>query len=221
MKRGPRETAWSGALRWTWLHTAAAAWTAGGLVLWYANPWLWERLWIASLAVWGAYVLLGAAIAFACLWAGLWRGWSPSRLTAGGMVLLGALVVGEAGPRIADAAAARDFEYRFLQMASRYDRIVKELAPQGRVPERGTSYGVRWVVDAGPPRRIAFPQPGGVTDNWEGVVYDPSDSLARAKGWRHTAAGVSATPVELVRLFGGHLLSCEPIRGHFYRCWFT
>jgi hypothetical protein len=38
---------------------------------------------------------------------------------------------------------------------------------------------------------------------------------------RGLGEGVSATPVELVRLFGGHLLSCEPIRGHFYRCWFT
>jgi hypothetical protein len=219
MTRRPRERAWSGKLRWTWLHTAAAAWTVGGLLLWYANPWLWERLWAGSLAVWGAYVLLGAAIAFACLWAGLWRGWS--RVTAGGLLLLGALVVGEAGPRIGDAAAARDFESRFLQMAPRYERVVKELAPRRQVPARGSSYGVDFVVDAGPPRRIAFPQPGSVTDNWEGVIYDPSDSLARAKGWRHSAEGVSATPVELVRLFGGTLLSCEPIRGHFYRCWFT
>jgi hypothetical protein len=166
-------------------------------------------------------VLLGAAIVFACLWAGLWRGWTRSRVTAAGLVLLGARAVGETGPRIGDAAARRDFEYRFLQMAPRYERIVKELAPQRQVPERGSSYGVRFVVDPGPPRRIAFPQPGGVTDNWEGVIYHPSDSLAQATGWRHSAEGVSATPVELVWLFGGHLLSCEPIRGHFYRCWFT
>lgn len=215
------ERTWSGKLRWTWLHTAAAAWTAGGFLLWYATAWMGDRLWIGGVVVWGVYALLGAAIAFACLWAGARRGWTRSRVTAAGLVLVGALIVGEAGPRIADAAAARDFEYRFLRMAPRYERIVTELATAPRVPERGTSYGVDFVVDPGPPRRIAFPQPGGITDGWEGVIYDASDALARAKGWRHGAEGVWATPVEQVRLFGGELLSCEPIRDHFYRCWFT
>jgi hypothetical protein len=209
-----REPAWSGELRWTWMHTAAAAWTAGGLLLWYASPLLWGRLWIGSIAVWGAYALLGAALVLACLWAGVWRGWTRPRVTAAGLVLVGALFVGETGPRIGAAAAARDFEYRFLQMAPRYERIVKELAPRTQVPERGTSGDVHWVVDAGPPRRIAFPQPGSVADNWEGVVYDPSGALRQAKGG-------SLTPPGLARLFGGRLLSCEPVRDHFYRCWFT
>lgn len=214
MRARRREPPWSGRLRWTWLHTAAVVWTGGGFAMWYASPWLWDRLWLGSIAVWGAYVLLGAGIVFACLWAGMRRGWTWPRLTAAGLVLAGALVVGETGPGIGDAMAARDFEYRFLRMKPRYERVVKELAPRRQVPEHGTSGDVGFVVDAGPPRRIAFPQPGGITDNWEGVVYDPSGALEQAKGG-------ASTPPELARLFGGRLLSCRPIRGHFYRCWFT
>ena len=49
--------------------------------------------------------------------------------------------------------------------------------------------GVQFQVDAGPPRRVAFLQPGSILDNWEGVVYDPSGRVATATGWRKGIAG--------------------------------
>lgn len=198
------------------MHTAAAVWTGGGFLLWYAMPWLWDRLWIGGIVIAGVYALLGAAIVLACLWGGVRRGWTRARLSAAALLILGAIIVGETGPRITAAASARSFEYRFLQMAPTYQRVAGELSREPRVPRRGNRNGVDFVVDSGPPRRIAFPQPGGVTDNWVGVVYDPSSALRAA-----SRQGGRPVPPELERLFGGRLTGCTPIRGHFYRCSFT
>jgi hypothetical protein len=98
---------------------------------------------------------------------------------------------------------------------------VKELAAARQVPERGSSGGVDFVVDAGPPRRVAFPQPGGIIDNWEGVIHDPSRGLDGAVPPAGGVRGGFSPPPELVRVFGGSLLACRPVRDHFYRCWFT
>ena len=71
-----------------------------------------------------------------------------------------------------------------------------------------------YEVDPGPPIRIAFPQPGGILDNWEAVIYDPTGKVLQAQG-------LEATPPEISALFGGTLVQCEPIQESYYRCWFT
>jgi len=216
-----RERAWSGELRWTVPHTAAAAWTAGGLLMAVLDPWLWDTLWVVTMALWLLYAILGGAVMLACLWAGAWRGFTRSRVTAAIAMIIGALLVSQTSGEIRRAAHGWRFQARFRRMAPRYERIVKELATEPKVPERGSSGGVNFDVDAGPPRRIAFPQPGGIIDNWEGVIYDPSGGLERAIPPRDRVPGGFSLPDDLVGIFGGTLLSCTAVRDRFYRCWFT
>lgn len=208
-------------LRWTWLHTAAVAWTCGGLLLAYASPWIRDLDILLGIAILGGYVLAGAAVVFAALRAGARRGWTRARITAAGAVLVGAVVVGELAPRLQAAGDAHRFRRHFQRMAPAYERIVAELATQPRVPRRGTSGGVAFLADTGPPLRVAFPLPRGRPDDWQAVVHDPTGAVRAARGWRGGVEGRFSAPAQVVALFGGPLLSCEPVRGPFYRCWFT
>jgi hypothetical protein len=215
-----REPAWSGPLRWTWLHTAAAAWTVAGLGFWLLNAWLWDEIWIMTIALFGAYALAGAVVFFVCLAAGFRRGWTRGRVTAGAMLLGGAMLVGQSGPALTAMGGRWTFDARFRRMEPRYEQIVRDLAARPGAWENGTWRGVQFVVDSGPPLRVAFPQPGSIIDNWEGVVYDPTGSLAAAVS--HDERGRwRPPPRRFVRLFGGELTGCEPVRGPYFRCWFT
>ncbi len=71
-------------------------------------------------------------------------------------------------------------------------------------------------VDLGPPIRVAFIW-DGITDNWYGVMYDPSDGVQQAdpKKWDDPSYQ------KLKRIFGGDLVSVRHIEGHWYFCWFT
>lgn len=88
--------------------------------------------------------------------------------------------------------------------------------PSGGTTARGTTY----LVDPGPPRRIAFATHPGVVDNWSGVVYDSTDAVASAQApsWAEGGAAVSQ---DVRELFGGDIVTCRHIDNHFYRCGFT
>ena len=98
-----------------------------------------------------------------------------------------------------------------------YEAIVGRVMATGNA-RGGEASGVQFEVDAGPPLRVAFPQPGGIIDNWEGVVWDPTDVVRSATGWRDGT--YTASPVAKA-LFGGDLVACRHVIDHFYRCWFT
>ena len=72
----------------------------------------------------------------------------------------------------------------FAVMLPAYTRIVDIVTqvPPSRESSSGRTDELRYVVDDGPPVRVAFPK-GGLIDNWWGVIYDPSDAVAEAKGW--------------------------------------
>lgn len=80
--------------------------------------------------------------------------------------------------------------------------------------------GVDFVFDAGPPRRMAFPNPGGFLDNWSGIVYDPTGDVMKADGF-HPITGEFAAPDRITKLFEGDLVSCRHMLGSFYLCSFT
>lgn len=135
------------------------------------------------------------------------------------MLLGGAVMVGESGPALTRMGGRWTFDNRFRQMEPRYRQLALRAA-EGRLPPDGSRGGVRFVVDSGPPLRVAFPQPGSVTHNREGVVHDPTGSLAAAVPRRKEGEWRSP-PSRFARLFGGELTGCKHIRGPFYRCWFT
>lgn len=62
--------------------------------------------------------------------------------------------------------------------------------------------------------KVAFVTRPGVTDNWAGIVYDPSDIVRLAKGHDGTHPGVQ-------ELFGGDLVACWRLVRHYYMCSFT
>jgi hypothetical protein len=123
---------------------------------------------------------------------------------------------------LAVAGDNAQFRHRFERLAPSYAAIIQRLE-SGSVPVRDDTTGdIRFLVDSGPPVRVAFPQPGGILDNWEGVIYDPSGAVVSA-GEFGSAGSTSAfsAPPEVRRLFGGDLVACEPVRDRYYRCWFT
>ncbi len=92
---------------------------------------------------------------------------------------------------------------RFAIEESRYTEALASVV-QGRPPVCAAEKVCEY--EAGPPARAAFSW-GSLDDNWEGVVIDPSDDIMNLE--RNRGA------------FGGKLVSCRPIRGHFYLCSFT
>jgi hypothetical protein len=80
--------------------------------------------------------------------------------------------------------------------------------------------GVDFIIDTGPPRRLAFPKPGGFLDNWSGVIYDPTGVVMRADGF-DPITGEFAAPDRITKLFDGDLVSCSHLIDDFYDCSFT
>ena len=147
----------------------------------------------------GAVAALALALSFAALmWFGGWWGLA----------------------RIGDAV---EFRLRFARLEPRYAALVPGLLRDAPATSGYQKWGgVTVVVDSGPPKRLAFLQPGGIIDNWEGIVHDPTGAVAQARGWRYDRGEQEFTSPPAVRgLFGGDIVRCEHVRGPWYRCWFT
>jgi hypothetical protein len=180
---------------------------------------LWFLAWLAGVA----YLALGVCLAGYAAW----RSFGPARaststvLLACGAVLglaLGAIPLARIGNALTTRTRywlhhpeyARIVDSVLAARASRADSLV-ELNP-----------AERYYVDPGPPVRLAFIQPGGFLDNWEGVVYDPTGIEQAARGWSYASGEQEFTaPMAIRRLFGGDLVECRQIDGPWYRCWFT
>jgi hypothetical protein len=200
--------------RWV-MPAIIAAWTIAGLALSFADRPLEDALWIESSGVWLLYALAGLGIFLVLLWRGDVHRRAPSSV---------ALVVLGLGVFLTHATLARRgdafwFQRRFDAHEPQYRSIAERLSAGARLSASDTA-SIRVVLDAGPPVRVAFPQPGGIIDNWEGVVYDPTGAVASATGWVGVAGRYSAPPQVRV-LFGGDLVACRHVRASFYRCWFT
>lgn len=103
---------------------------------------------------------------------------------------------------------------------SRYSTIAA--APQSHHEQADVwlkAHGTDYVLAHGSPRRVAFPMPGGFLDNWDAIVVDPTDRVAAATGL--TREGDFTAPSDVKSLFGGDLVACTHMTGHFYRCSFT
>ena len=213
------------------LSAAAATWfVAGGALLFFVQP---LSYWLTGLLMWpvGAmFWIIGLAIfgfSAVCTWR--WRGASRRRavwalLAVPGFFAITAVV----GSYVARAGDSLAFRVYFALHQSEFRRIAQTVARgELRAPDSASHRhvvrdGVHFDVDTGPPMRIAFPRPGGLLDNWEGVVYDPTDAVRVAQGWSFSSGKQEFTAPAAVRtLFGGDIVACELVTEHFYRCWFT
>jgi hypothetical protein len=113
--------------------------------------------------------------------------------------------------------------WEFERLEPQFRIIVDQLkksAPLkgGRHMYQSTPY----IVEPGPPLRVAFPRPGGILDNWCGIVYDPSGEVLKARQFKSDYSNWDDPSLQHVKqLFGGDLKYSVHLRGHFYRCWFT
>lgn len=98
----------------------------------------------------------------------------------------------------------------------RYEAIIALSAKEGEEATRGRRQhgGVRYVVDAGPPVRVAFPIGEGILDNWTAIVFDPSGDLRELEGFP-TPNAPSRT------LFGGLIVHVRDLGGGYFYCVFT
>lgn len=112
---------------------------------------------------------------------------------------------------------------RLMLNRHQYEHIIENV--REGVRSRGTESllkedgGVEYLVDPGPPIRVAF-NPAGLLDNWSGIIFDPTDVVMQADGF-DLRAGKYVAPDEVTKLFGGDLVSCRKLWGHFYDCSFT
>ena len=200
----------------------AVAWALGGLSLSYFDRQLKGRLGIMAHNLWLAYWFGAVAVTVLLLYL-VRRQRLPRRATwsVAGFAALVPLMSVVHQP-LAVAGDNAQFRNRFERLAPSYAAIVRRLESDPIPVRDGTTAGIRFLVDSGPPVRVAFPQTDGILDNWEGVIYDPSGAVLSAGEWG-SAGGTPAfsAPPEVRRLFGGDLVACEPLRDRYYRCWFT
>jgi hypothetical protein len=205
------------------LRRLVLVWLGGGVVLALLQRPLIDRFWVLAVFAEMGYLTLGVALAGYAAWRSLGPAGAPrsTMLLASGAVLglaLAALPLARLGDTIT-------FRTRWRMHRAEYARIVDSVlaAPAPLTsPPRGPGGPTVYYVDRGPPVRLAFVQPGGIVDNWEGLVYDPSGSVAAARGWSHAGGKQEFTAPPAVRgLFGGELVACRHVDGPWYRCWFT
>src|SRR5688500_3538275 len=183
-------------------------WSVAGAALAFFERTLWNAIWILTLGLWLVYAAVGIVLFAAVAWRGWRRARLPGALRAGAAMLGLEVALVLALPYVSAAGDEFQFARRFARLKPRYEGIV---AAAVAAPEAagGESDCVRFDVDAGPPRRVAFPQPGGILDNWEGVVWDPTGVVRSATGWRNGIAGDYTATAETRRLFGGDLVACR------------
>ncbi len=182
-------------------------WTAVASALLLAYAWLFEVVWVLTIPLYGLWVLIGAGWLLMLLVKGLWR---PA------VTLLAAAVLLLFSP-LPDWGGRLWFWISFKRHEPVYERIVASAAG---LPKHGKLEGVRYHIEHGPPVRVAFPQPVGIADNGGAVVHDPTDGVATAQGWVGEAGEFSVRP-DLQELWGGDIVDCDRISGHYFRCWFT
>ncbi len=204
-----------------YLLTSISAWAGAGVLLAFFDRPLWDRLWILTFSIWAVYALAGLVLFFLAIRRARRKRWPRAPTIAAVAIPVLAVALWFTLPSLAAAGDQFWFQRRFHILQPQYKAIIQQLARAAERPERGETAGITFQVDSGAPLRVAFPQPGGIIDNWEGVVYDPTGAVASATGWRAGVPGNYSASPNVVNLFGGDLVQCQHVEGRFYRCWFT
>jgi hypothetical protein len=197
---------------------AIAVWIVLGVVLWFFYGWIDEVLWMLSFLPYALWIVVGInLLAFSFMFKYRWRA------TAVRAVVLTAVTVLSLsyGSRLSIAGRRFLLHWRLARVAPELERLSSQIAAGRGQPTPGEhkgSFGV-YIIDVGPPVRIAVPLPGGILDNWCGLVRDPTglvmsprSTIPRGNGHETRFAW---------GLFGGVLVSCKPLGPPWYHCCFS
>jgi hypothetical protein len=187
------------------------AWLIGGLLLATFYPDLAEVLWLGADFIQLAFIVSGGLIfIFSCL--AIRRDRGKAAVTAA-LMLGGMIIYFTVGQTVGE-------HIRFGLVRSRYETRVAEILSGA---PKTLQAGLRdCQIDGGPPVRIAFPWQRGVTDNWVGLVYDPSGVVMKANQFRRDWSNWNDQELASVkRLFGGDLYRTKKLAKNWYLCWFT
>ena len=189
------------------------AWAALGILISFAAEVLFEWFWIkAALAV-VLWLAIGTALIVTRLWKARQATNRRDAFAAAGAVVFVGIVVLIASPFAAQLGASATERVRFSLHHSDYDRIAVEAERSQPEAGRHESDGVVYLIDRGPPLRIAFPWPSGTVFGWCGAVHDPSREVARIDE--------TPAPMNLRGLFGGEMTDCHEVAESYYVCCFT
>ena len=76
-----------------------------------------------------------------------------------------------------------------------------------------TPAGVGGIERAGP--RTAFLTVNGMLGAWAGIVHDPTDRMAAARGWNG-----GPVAVDIRNVFGNNTIWCQRLDSHWFHCQF-
>lgn len=200
----------------------AGGWGLGSATLLFFDQWLRERLWIFSLAVVALWLLVGLCLLVLFATRSI-RGGSRDARRAAALLILAGVGSWVGGERLQGWGARWLQHTRFESRLPAYEATVAALQRRplpGGWHRNGPAGG--FAVDSGPPLRVAFPWPGGIVDNWQGVVHDPTGRVLQAQRFRRDWSNFADPALQPVkRLFGGDMYHCEHLRGPWYFCRFT
>lgn len=112
---------------------------------------------------------------------------------------------------------------RLMMNKRHYEAIIAKAEKRHRSSGTTSSLeedgGTEYIVDTGPPVRVAF-NPQGMLDNWSGIIFDPTGEVMLAKGF-DPITGRFAAPERVTKLFDGDLVRCRKLWANFYDCSFT
>lgn len=192
-----------------------AAWVLLGVALALSSRVAEEYLWIMStvpVLAWGVAGLVIVALL-------LWQACDQERRAAA--IRHGAVMAGTVAlfVPLADVGSWLTERLRFLHERPHYERLVAKANAHPPTGPYNTDAGLDYVVDSGPPVRVAFPWPGGIIDNWCGVVHDSSAEVLKVNELQVGSVAWRASAV--TGLFRGDMTSCHAIEPPYYLCCFT
>lgn len=130
------------------------------------------------------------------------------------------LLIGTAFPTFYFYGYDISFYSYFYWHKSQYEAVIASLSSSTQCPPPIHSDETNPRFDCDSPRRVAFPMPGGIIDNWVGIVYDPTGLVTQVN--QVSGSGLKNPKFAyVVGLFGGDMASARHLFGHWYVCSFT
>jgi hypothetical protein len=190
-------------------------WILAGIALALTQQIQYEILWLGAFVPLGIWVLLGIVL----LGAFVWRATLPATRAIALKNVCVIIIVGILFFPLAKIGNSLTERIRFSWYRASYDHIVSHIDEWPLTDEAHHEADVDFILDPGPPRRIAFIWPGGIIDNWCGIIFDPTSNVLNINKlvlwsyeWRTSY---------LTKLFDGDMTSCRTVAIPYYMCCFT